>query len=270
MSFERYRVQARCEELVGAKDLDDWMRKREVFENLTLSEEHCRILVGDLRNDANDVYFKGLLSLCEGIRSINRKVYSWATVKLYYSVFYLLRSSLAAKGYAVVRNKSLYLLRINKGERPKKKSSHRYRNDHFGTINIYRDIFEHSDILESNTIDGLNPYEWLMQRRNQVNYRERKFHDPSSVDFFNTIAQRMKSQKLDTIISLYIDDSQYLYCFQNEHACLALPVKRALLTRKDLSDERITVTIAREKKMLLRKLLSFGRTTISKSSMLWS
>lgn len=162
MSFERYRVQIRCEKLVGARDLQDWKSKRKVFELLQLRDYDSRILLADLKEDAKDTYFKGLLSLCEGICSINRKLYSWATVKLYYSVFYFLRSSLAAKDYAVIRNKSLYLLKVKKGEKPKRKSSNRYRNDHLGIINIYRDIFEKSDILESNTVDGLNPYDWLM------------------------------------------------------------------------------------------------------------
>jgi hypothetical protein len=161
-------------------------------------------------------------------------------------------------------------LKVSEGERPKKKSSNRYRNDHVGIINIYRDIFEKSDILESNMIDGQNPYEWLMNRRNQVNYRERKFHDPGATSFLDTIAQYVKSRSLDALISTYIDDPEYLYCFQSDHACLALPLKRAFLTNQDLSNERIYVELDNEKKKLLKRLLTFGTQPISRVSELLS
>jgi len=263
MSFERYRVQVACERLVGARDLDDWARKRSDFEALTLSDVDCSALAEHLREDAKDIYFKGVLSLCDAVCSIKRNLYSWATVKLYYAVFYFLRTSLAAKGYAIIRNRSLYLLSLRSGERPKKKSSARYRNDHFGTINIYRDIFERSDILESNTIDGLNAYEWLMERRNQVHYRERVFHDPGPAYFLNAVAKYVESKKLESLITLYIDDPDYLYCFQPEHACLALPIKRAILTKRDLLDEDIRLGFNKNQTRLLHTLVRLKRTALS-------
>jgi len=255
MIFDRYRVQLRCEKLVGAADLQAWMRERNTFESLELGTKECSVLEADLQEDAKDIYFKGLLSLCEAICSINRNLYSWATVKLYYSVFYFLRSSLAAKGYAIVRNKSLYLLRVHRGERPKKKDAKRYRSDHTGMINIYRDLFEESDILESNTIQDLNPYHWLMERRNQVNYSERKFHEPEWPHFLGAAAKQAEKRTLDSLVALYVDDPDYLYCFQSDHACLALPLKRALLTNGDFQDESLSTGLDDGKKTLLEKLM---------------
>ena len=39
-------------------------------------------------DDILSYYYKSLLSFCEGLDAVSRKNYTWATVKLYYSVFY--------------------------------------------------------------------------------------------------------------------------------------------------------------------------------------
>ncbi len=257
MSFERYRVQTFCERLVEARGLEDWNRKREEFQALKLDAQNVDDLQKMLCADAGDIYFKGLLSLCEGIQSISRGLYSWATVKLYYSLFYFLRCSLAAMGYAVVRNKSLYVLKIAERENPKKKSTKRFRNDHLGAINIYKDIFGDRDILQSNSIGGANPYEWLMERRNQVNYRERKFHEPDVGKLWEQIAKGIENDSLESLVWMYIKDKDYVYCFQEEHACLALPLKRAILTHKDILDEKIKIEIEDSRKELLKRVLNF-------------
>ena len=137
-----------------------------------------------LIEDGKDLYYKGLLSLSEAIQSMYHRLFSWATVKAYYSIFYFLRSSLALRGYSLVRNKSIYLLLIKSGISPVKKSSHNYRNDHVSVINIYRDLYSNSDILQSNNIDGINPYEWMMEKRNQINYRQRQLQQEPHMRHF--------------------------------------------------------------------------------------
>jgi hypothetical protein len=252
MSFNRHRAQIKCESLLGCQTLDDWRTKQLLFQAYALSKQSAVDLRSSLMEDANDLRYKGLLSLCEAVSSMSNGLFSWAAVRLYYSTFYFLRSSLAAKGYAVIHNKCLYLLRAKEGEKPQKKSSKRYRNDHIGVINIYRDLYASSDKLQSNTVDDLNPYEWLMQKRNQVNYWEREFHDPSSSDFLKVIADRVKAKALDSLVTLYIEDKDYIYCFQSDHACLALPIKRAILTSSDLCSAGASLIVTKKKLSFLK------------------
>lgn len=256
MPFNRYRAQLRCEALVNSRNLADWHSKRDDFENLHLTADDASRLLQDLNEDSKDLFFKGLLSLSEAITSLNRHLFSWATIKLYYSVFYFLKCSLAVRGHAVVRNKSLYLLTAGKGSKPTKKSADRYRNDHVGVINIYNEMFENSDKLQSNTIEGENPYLWLMEKRNRTHYREREFHDPFCANFLRLIAEHVDKGSLYKLLSSYVEDPDFIYCFQEDHACLALPIKRSLLTRKDLADSKIVLNLAAEKLLLLKELLS--------------
>ena len=264
MRFERLRAQLECERIAGCKDAEKWAGYRLCWEQVKLSRANVRALRNALREDCKDLYFKGLLSLSEAVCSTDKCLYSWATVKLYYSVFYFLRCSLAIRGYAIVRNKSLYLLRVQEGEGPIKKNTDKYRNDHVCVINVYRDLYGHSDILQSNTIDGLNPYEWLMERRHQVNYREREFHDPDCAGFLQAIAARVQSKALGKLIETYVDDADYLYCFQPDHACLALPIKRALLTRQEFSTRGIALQLSDAKMKLVRTLLTVGSKQMNK------
>jgi len=122
MPFNRFRAQLKCEALLSCGTLDDWARKRKNFEDFTLTRTSAKDLVASLEEDSKDLYFKGILTLSEALYGISKCLFSWATVRLYYSIFYFLRCSLATKHYAIIRNKSLYLLRAKEGEKPQKKN----------------------------------------------------------------------------------------------------------------------------------------------------
>lgn len=267
MSFDRLRIQQECEILAGCNNLESWSNRRSVFEALTLTSQQSQALNPLLIEDGIDFYYKGLLSLCEAIHSMSRHSFSWATVKAYYSIFYLLRSSLAANGYGIVRNKCLYLLPIRTGGKPIKKASKKYSNDHLCVIHLYQDLYstsDISDILQSNTIDDINPYEWMMERRNQINYRQRQFYDPGPPDFLQAIAQRTDSTSFDQLIATYVDDTSYLYCFQPDHACLALPIRRLLLTKAEYTDKGINLSTTQDRLKLIAGLLTIGPNLIQR------
>lgn len=255
MNFERFKTQLECEKIVGCTNVDQWNNYRVQFEAITLSAEKVSLLTSTLADDAINLYFKGLLSICEAISSINKRLYSWSVVKAYYSVFYFLRCSLALNGYAIIRNKSLYLFKIKDGEQPGKKTSDKYRNDHVCVINVYCDLYSSSDILQSNTIDGKVPYSWMMNCRNQINYRQREFYDPEPPEFLKVIAAMVDSIGIDQLITEYIDDPKFLYCFQEDHACLALPIKRFLLTKNDIIKAIGSFVLPSNKHRLLSSLL---------------
>jgi len=251
INFERHRAQLRCETILNCSTLEQW--KTADFKNLQLDGSQATLLSIDLREDAKDLYFKGVLSFFEAIKSIHTKLFSWATVKIYYSIYYFLRSTLAANDIALIRQKSLYYLKAIEGEAPVTKGNKKYSSDHSGTINYFIDLYS-SDILLSQTIDSLNAYEWLMNKREQVNYRERTFNEPNHSDFWNYIAEQVTTNNLDKLIkSLYSD--RYILCFQEENAILAIPFKRALLTKEKLRSEKIDISFTHEKRTLLIDLL---------------
>lgn len=254
MSFNRSRAQEYCESLLGCTNLANWNSYKAALESYTLASGAVSPLLDGLHQDAIDFYLKGMHSLGEAIASCRQKRFSWSVIKSYYSVFYFLRSSLALKDYVVIRNKCLFLLRVHPGEQPSRLTANKYRNDHIGAINIYRDLYSSSDLLQSNSINGQNSYEWLMDRRHQVNYWEREFHDPAAPNFLSVIEEDVTNGRFEKRLKTYIKDVSLIYCFQEDHAMLALPIKRAIFTRGDFATCGIHLIAASPKIYLLHDL----------------
>lgn len=103
----------------------------------------------------------------------------------------------------------------------------------------YRDLFSNSDILLSQEIEGLTSYNWLMKKREQVNYQEREFKEPFRPDFLDYIDKRVIAGEFQMVIDEIINDSRYILPFQSEYAPLAIPYKRAMLTRQSFIDNGI-------------------------------
>ena len=251
MNFERYRAQLLCESIYGCRTPEQWHQAD--FKNLQLNRSQAANLSLELREDAKDFYFKGLLSLFEAVKSINENLFSWATVKFYYSAYYFLRSTMAASDTALIRKKSLFYLRAIEGEKPLSKSHKRYNTDHSGTINFFIDFFG-SDKLLSQNIDGTNVYDWMMSKREQVNYKERYFNEPNCPIFWSSIAEQLRKGNLELILNKYIED-RFILCFQEEHAILAIPLKRAMLTKQILDAENIDINLSKEQSEMLLSLL---------------
>jgi len=258
INFDRHRAQLRCETIMGCT-IETWANAN--FKSLVLTAANASLLESDLKEDAADLYFKGILSLFESFRSINERLYSWATVKIYYSIFYLLKSHLAASGIALIRQKSLYCLKATAGETPSAAAGRKYNTDHSGTIYYFSNLIS-SDILLSQKIELMSSYEWLMNKREQINYRERIFNEPSHPLIWETIVLQSQVTSLKDIVLQYIKD-HFILSFQEEHAILAIPIKRALLTKAKLDSERIKINFSNEKKQLLHRLLPFDIAEIN-------
>jgi hypothetical protein len=54
-----------------------------------------------LVEDARDAIYSGVLTIGEAAQGLDRRLFTWATVKLYYSVFYLTRAMLGVNGIAL-------------------------------------------------------------------------------------------------------------------------------------------------------------------------
>lgn len=245
MSFDRYRAQTFCETILGCNDFEEFYNiPHSIIENFTLDTNNSFALSNSLQQDARDLYFKGCQSLTESILNFNNKLFSWAIIKAYYATFYLIKADFAIRDYALIRHKCIYYLKASKGANPitkGRKGSNRkdYAGDHKSALNYYKDLFSNSDILLSQEIEGQTAYQWLMKKREQVNYQERQFNEPSRPEFLDFISQQIDSGNFLNLIEEIKNDFGYVLTFQPEYAPLAIPYKRAMLTKKNFADNGV-------------------------------
>lgn len=234
IDFNRSRFQTKFEELVGINDISELQLKKNEFEAYILTYSDIQILNQELREDAKDYFFTGLISFSEGIDSIYEGRFSWATVKLYYSIFYLVRATMASKGIGLLRNKSMYRIKLDVGQKVFKTGNKRYNTTHEGTMSHYKDLFSYSDILLTNHVDDKDVYEWMQNAREITNYRESSFLEPDYLDIWEKYAEAIQEGTINNLLSIIEKDDTYMYCFQEEYAVVGIPFKRLLHTIEDL------------------------------------
>lgn len=170
-----------------------------------------------LGRDCFDYYYSGAVSLGEAVQGLNRGMYTWSTVKLYYAVFYFLRSALACKKIAIFyEGTKPYSWKADPGKSPKKLSG----QTHKAVLSAFSSEFPSSSIL-SQEIGGCSPLEWLMKLRESANYTNARFDEPSTPAHFKMI-DRIGCRKA---IAAYMADSTSLYSFDEDHAALAYPIE---------------------------------------------
>jgi hypothetical protein len=200
---------------------------------LSLSAAQAVSLEGILRTDANDHFYSACASLVDAIRGLDSGFYTWATVKCYYSVFYSLRALLAMDGVCILYvprsdNKiSEYWIQSAAGS--KLVTEPGWRGTHKLTLNVFgRQNPGHR--LLSNPIENLSPTSWLIDKREESNYRRSRFSEPEAPDHFRYV----ESDGVRSLLVAYIDDDAYMYTFQKDHAMLAFPLAALIHTGKTL------------------------------------
>ena len=184
--------------------------------------------------DVLNFYYKSLLSFSEGVDAILRNNYTWAAIKLYYSVYFGLRTSLLCRNIVLVRAaKHLYKFKIAPGEHYDKPSD---MTDHGGTIDTYVDLFQRTDFFCSNLIENKNAYFWLKECREIVNYKDSVFHDPETSAIWDDIVKNITKTGIKKCLSLFIDEKDK-YCFLPEYAILAIPINRILIVAQEVKNE---------------------------------
>ncbi|CAM0708106.1 hypothetical protein N0P26_001651 [Acinetobacter baumannii] len=251
MSFDRFRFQKEVEILLGCHQVEKWLSYSQKFQSLEVNMSNIQTLKSSLHEDGLDNLYKGLYSISNGFFNIYHGYYSWSVVKFYYAVFYLLRCFFSANDIGFLKSKGIFTLKLEQGEKPIRRDNFQYngetiKGDHKTTIVTYEREFKDQDILLSNHIGDLTVYDWLMEIRNQVNYRERAFKEPElgyfPISLFN-------KSTLKESIEIYFKDQVPIYCFNEDHACVAAPIKVLQFvshlfytnTGLRLSEERIKV-----------------------------
>lgn len=253
-NFDRFKFQCSIESEIGCLELDKWDNYRAQFKQFKITQNNVDLLKSALQSDTQDYYFKGLLTLLEGINNIAMGSYSWSIVKLYYSIFYFIRCYFGENLYGFAKNGGIYVILLSEGEVFERIDNLTFKSkkmsgDHKSTLNYFRKTFP-SSILLSNKINDEDSLDWIRWHRETVNYRQRAFDEPNN-KYFNS--DLLDKTKLASLIKKYILDEEFIYCFNEDHSMLALPLKYLQVVTKKLSDDTF---IDKDRLKLINNLLS--------------
>lgn len=175
-----------------------------------------------LQRDGSDYLYSGLVSAAEAIHAVSRDLFTWATVKLYYSTFYVLRAHLALEKVAIFYNGTkAYTWNAQEGQAPKKAKG----QTHQVVLATHQSHLPGS-ALHSQNIGLSTPMDWLMARREEANYKQPRFVEPGTPQHFKAVVRTGLRRSL----SAYISDQSGLYTFDPDHAMLALPITALRIT----------------------------------------
>lgn len=199
--------------------------------------------------DRKNFYYKAVLCYCEGLAAITRRNLTWATIKLYYSVYFSLRCALLCRNIIILRaNRNLFYVRVKPNESYEKPNE---PTDHGGTIDTYVQLYNFSDTLCSNEINGKNVYKWMQEAREIVNYRDAVFHDPETPELWIKIIELIEETSLKDTLKLFNDD--VIHCFVEDEAVLAIPTQVIGLVTKDIKNEE-RYTLSEDQKVWLKTI----------------
>ena len=144
-----------------------------------------------LRADAADYYYSGWVSFLDALHGINRGFYTWATVKLYYTVFYTFRSSLALDDICAFHvDRSQYTVRARAGAMPSPCTDR-------GTLKAVMNAFQRQNPnhpLVSQQIELQDAVDWFIEKRESANYGQARFSEPNcGVEFDHLLATGLHS-----------------------------------------------------------------------------
>jgi hypothetical protein len=166
-----------------------------------------------LLEDSKDYYQSSLVSFVDGLRSIKVGFYSWATVKLYYSVFYALRARLALSGDCIFyEGTKPRFVNTSAGSSVLKLKG----NTHKCVLDRFAEAYPY-DLFVSQDIASIPPLDWFMERREEVNYNLPRFSEPDP-SLYMTYAS---STDLRQMLSSYLNDAIYMH--DPDHALVAFP-----------------------------------------------
>ncbi len=203
------------------------------------------------KQDMSSFYYKSLLSYAEGLDAISRGNYTWATIKLYYSVYFSLRCSLLCRNVILVRaNGNLYYLKLETNATYKKPKE---MSDHGGTIDVYTALFKTTDFLCSNLVEDKFSYSWIKQCREIVNYRDEVFHDPDVNELWEKVVSDIEKNGIEKTIATYVQNKSSS-CFSPETAILAIPTYRIMATAQEMKNEGIA-SIEERQKLWVKNIL---------------
>lgn len=182
-----------------------------------LSNTEAATSAACLKDDAAGFLYSACVSICDAVRGIQGQLHSWATTKLYYSVFYGVRALMAARGRGVFyeRKKPRRLHAVPGAEVTQPKGA----TSHATVLGMFSQEMPGHALLDQ-PIELLLPPLWLMQKREEANYRQCRFGDPVAPAHFRGVSRMGLRRALEA----YVSDDSTLYAFVPDHAMLAYPI----------------------------------------------
>ena len=136
-----------------------------------------------LEIDSKGSLFSAADSLAQGIAHLDKESSSWAIIKLYYSLFYSIRSFLMADGYCIFyNNRKPYILNTIANAIPQKRKG----TSHEISFELFKQLNSGHYIL-SQVIDGKIPFDWYKEKREKFNYKISRFPEPELPEETETI-----------------------------------------------------------------------------------
>lgn len=222
------------------------------FKDIVIDAAQAISLTNKCYEDAIGLYFNAIASFSLGVCAVVEKHYSWASVQLYYAVYYACRAIMGFDKTIIIRKNGLYSLDIMPSGKTKRLQE---QNDHKMTLNSYRKKYKDSDYLLSNKISSIDFYEWITNIREITNYRQVSFCEPHYLDCYNLIVSELKNGvTIATLLERFANDWD-LYCFQEETAILSGPyrlINDAAVKYKS-QPQRLTVPQRKYIEMMLKK-----------------
>jgi hypothetical protein len=182
-----------------------------------INGSEANLLLNHLHNDALSYLYSATISLGDAIVEIKENLFTWTTVKLYYTTFYALRSLLAFDGGCIFRigsESNFIYARAGSFAEKEEKQTHKAVLHRFS-------IHIPSHFLLSQLIESENPLNWLMNKREEANYRRARFFEPNPPRHF----EKIMHVGIRNVINAYMTDSSVLYLFDPDHAILSYPLR---------------------------------------------
>lgn len=260
ISFKRNDVQLYIENAQKCYDVEKWGSYKHIFLKWKIEDKDVNPLKNCRESDITSYFFKAFESFLCAIEDLHYGKQSWAIVKLYYSIFYLLRCDILLSGHLIVRNGALYYTKLKKDE-SFVAFNKKAKGDHQLAIELVKELKKNgelSDPILDNLIDDLDPYSWYMHHRERINYSQKNFSEPETDICFVHLESYFKDKKVIDLFKFY-DSKDYSICFDTDHSILSIPFKK-LKQIIDKSQGEIDLSRLNSKKVVfhLRELKSFG------------
>jgi len=201
-------------------------------------------LSNGLRGDAGDLYYSGWISLLDALHGIHKGFYTWATVKLYYSVFYVFRASLAVDDICAFHiDKSSFSVLAQAGQSPVSCTER-------GTHKTVMKSFERQNSghpLVSQQIDLIDAVEWMVERRESANYRDVRFSEPNHQPALKYVIE----SGLRRTLNAYLAETSTLYVFDPDHALVAYPLRALQLIGNQLASAGV-IEVSKDEQEFLK------------------
>lgn len=245
MSFKRNDIQEYIESKCGCTDITKWRSYKQKLRNLNLTQNDVTYIQSQIKNDAVSYWLKAIHSFTQALEGIYAGNSAWSIVKLYYSVFYCLRGELLSNSHLLIRNGSLFCLDLST-ETQFTEIKHKLSGDHQLTIVYYSKLVNDGaipDLVSSNQIDGINPYEWMLKQRERVNYQMQKFPDPRIDELLDKIYDAVVYKNIDALFK-QIDSSfntDGIYLFDKDYSMIAIPFYKLQILRNQIQKFQLNI-----------------------------